>query len=99
MIVDNVALVAVPQKFFVGRHDEITMLLQSAEMAKDGRAQTLWIEGEAGCGKTWLVNRWLEDVAPNFRVFRAEADELASDVSLELTSQIGSFLAADGFSA
>jgi ATP/maltotriose-dependent transcriptional regulator MalT len=87
-----------PQKrVFVGRVDEIASLSACAELCRAGRAQVAWVEGEAGCGKTGLINRWLDQLPSDFRVLRAEADELAKEVSLELTGQLGDFAAADGF--
>jgi DNA-binding CsgD family transcriptional regulator len=85
------------RRIFVGRLAELGSLSACAELSRSGKAQVVWVEGEAGCGKTGLLNSWLEDLPTDFRVFRAEADELANDVPLELASQLGEFEAADGF--
>ena len=59
----------------------------------------VWVEGEAGSGKTALISNWLSGLAPDFQVLRAEADELAKEVPLELAGQLGTFDATDGFGA
>jgi ATP/maltotriose-dependent transcriptional regulator MalT len=85
------------ESVFVGRLDEIAALSSCAGLTQAGKAQVVWVEGEAGCGKTGLVNSWLRHIPDDFHVLRAEADELAKDVSLELAGQLGDFAAADGF--
>jgi predicted ATPase len=84
-------------RIFVGRVDEIASLSACAGLSQAGRAQVVWIEGEPGCGKTGLINQWLDRLPSDFHVLRAEADELAKDVSLELVGQLGIFVATDGF--
>jgi ATP/maltotriose-dependent transcriptional regulator MalT len=86
-----------PSPIFVGRSSEIASLSRCVELSLAGKAQTVWIEGEAGCGKTGLVNWWLDHLSDEFRVFRAEADELATELSLEVVGQLGRFDATDGF--
>jgi hypothetical protein len=87
------------ERIFVGRVAELESLSACAGVSKAGRAQVVWVEGEAGCGKTGLVNSWLRHIPSDFQIFRAEADELAMDVALELAAQLGSCGAADGFGA
>ena len=77
----------------------MALLSACAGFSQVGRAQAVWVEGEAGCGKTGLVNNWLSQIPPDFRVLRAEADELAKDVALELAGQLGTLAATDGFGA
>jgi DNA-binding CsgD family transcriptional regulator len=85
------------ERAFVGRVDEIGVLSRSTELARTGHAQTVWVEGEAGCGKSALLTRWLNDLPEDVQFLRAEADELAGDVPLELVGQLGDFDAKDGF--
>jgi DNA-binding CsgD family transcriptional regulator len=73
------------------------LLSACAERSRAEVAQTVWVEGEAGCGKTALINCWLSLLPNDFRVLRAEADELAKDVSLDLVGQLGRFDSTDGF--
>jgi hypothetical protein len=87
------------RRIFVGRVAELGSLSTSAELSRSGKAQVVWVEGEAGCGKTGLLNAWLDGLPPDFRVLRAEADELAKNLPLELASQLGDFPSADGFGA
>jgi ATP/maltotriose-dependent transcriptional regulator MalT len=82
---------------FVGRASEIASLASCAALSQAGKAQVAWIEGEAGCGKTGLVNHWLRGISGEFQVIRAEADELTRDLTLNLAGQLGSFVATDGF--
>ncbi len=85
------------RRIFVGRLAELGSLSTCAELSRSGKAQVVWIEGEAGCGKTGLLNSWLDGLPTDFRVLRAEADELAKELPLELVSQLGDFASADGF--
>jgi DNA-binding CsgD family transcriptional regulator len=87
------------EQIFVGRIDELASLAACAGLSQDGKAQVVWIEGEAGCGKTGLVNDWLHRIPTDFQLLRAEADELASDLALELAGQLGTFASTDGFGA
>jgi DNA-binding CsgD family transcriptional regulator len=87
------------ERIFVGRVDEIASLSACAGLSRAGSAQVVWVEGEAGYGKTGLLNSWLHQLSPDFHVLRAEADELASDVALELAGQLGTLASIDGFGA
>jgi DNA-binding CsgD family transcriptional regulator len=82
---------------FVGRVDELASLVSCADLARSGKAQVVWIEGEAGCGKTGLVRRFFSLLPKDLQVLQAEADELAQDVSLEVAGQLGDFSSTDGF--
>jgi DNA-binding CsgD family transcriptional regulator len=87
------------ERIFVGRVDEIASLSECAGLSRAGKAQVVWVEGEAGFGKTGLLNSWLHQLSPDFHVLRAEADELARDVDLELAGQLGTLTSTDGFGA
>jgi class 3 adenylate cyclase/tetratricopeptide (TPR) repeat protein len=48
---------------FVGRHDELRMLGNRFERARDGEGQTVLIVGEAGIGKSRLLHEFRERIA------------------------------------
>lgn len=53
---------AVPENagFLVGRDDLLQQLTQAWGTAKGGQKQLLFLQGEAGLGKTAVINHWLE---------------------------------------
>ncbi len=53
----------VNERMFVGRDDELAKIMSCVEAAGGGRAQVVWIEGEAGSGKTAVVRRVLDGLA------------------------------------
>ena len=67
--------------------------------AASGRPGVVWIEGEAGAGKTALLRTAVAALAADFRVVRAEADELASGVAFDVVAQLGVRDAAAPFPA
>ena len=67
--------------------------------AAAGRPGVVWIEGEAGAGKTALLRAAVVALAADFRVVRAEADELALGVSFDVVTQLGVRDAAAPFPA
>jgi DNA-binding CsgD family transcriptional regulator len=83
----------------VGREAELAAIGEAADQAAAGRAQAVWIEGVAGTGKSALLRAALDGLPPAFTPVRAEADELAGDVSLEVVSQLGVTRATDPFEA
>ena len=48
----------------------------------------VWVEGEAGSGKTALVRQAIRLLPAGFSVVRAQADELAADIAYELALQL-----------
>lgn len=80
---------------FAGRSSELAAIRARAESAAAGAPGVVWIEGEAGAGKTALTDRAVEALPAGFTVVRAEADELAADVPLDLVAQLG-VTGADG---
>ena len=89
----------VNERVFVGRDDELAKIMSCVEAAGGGRAQMVWIEGDAGSGKTAVVRRVVEALPSGFSVLRAEADELSRDVALGVVSQFGPVAAGTGFAA
>jgi len=73
----------------VGRGGELTAILAKAREAADGHPWVLWIEGEAGSGKTSLLRAALRALPEGYRVLAAEADELATDMAFQLVEQLG----------
>src|SRR3954463_2991214 len=59
---------------FIDREAELSWLLAAFEIAGQGRPQTVLIEGEAGIGKTALVERFVAQL-PTVRLLRASGEE------------------------
>ena len=73
----------------VGRRAELAALSAAAKAAADYRPVVVWIEGDAGSGKTSLLRHALGSLPQGFPVVTAEADEFASDISFNLLEQLG----------
>ncbi len=84
---------------FVGREPELAAIEACVDDAAGGRAWVVWIEGEAGSGKTALVDRVVETLPSAFAVLRADADELAIDVPFGVVAELGGITAESGFAA
>ena len=63
----------------MGRDAELTTISQRLAAAANGHAGVVWIEADAGFGKTALVRRILGTLPDGFVVISAEADELARE--------------------
>ena len=74
---------------FVARAQELSIISASAEAAKARRPGVVWVEGEAGSGKTALVRQAVKALPAGFSVLKAQADELATDIAYELAVQLG----------
>ena len=74
---------------FIGRAPELAVVAASAEAAAARRPSVIWVEGEAGSGKTALAHQAVKALPAGFSVVRAMADELAADVAYELVTQLG----------
>jgi DNA-binding CsgD family transcriptional regulator/tetratricopeptide (TPR) repeat protein len=72
---------------FVGRLDELRVLHDAFEETSGGRSQVVLLEGEAGIGKTTLVERFLSEL-PATRVLRASGDESESHVPFAMADQL-----------
>ncbi|MFW0795021.1 AAA family ATPase [Gordonia sp. CPCC 205515] len=79
-----------PTSIPVGRQAERATLAELARDAADARPRVVLLEGEAGVGKSSLVRAAVGDL-DSFTVLRADADELATDASMWLLSQLGEF--------
>jgi DNA-binding CsgD family transcriptional regulator len=77
---------------FVGRHDELQALRDAHDEGSAGQPQIVLVEGEAGIGKTTLVERFLSEL-PETRILRASGDESESHVPFAMADQL---LRSDG---
>jgi DNA-binding CsgD family transcriptional regulator len=87
------------EDLFVGRADGLARLLSCADDAAKGAARVVWIEGEAGSGKTALLRRALRSLPPTFTVLRAEAEEITQEIPFSVISQLVSLSSAEPFGA
>jgi hypothetical protein len=80
---------------FVGRQHELRALRDAFVEASGGRSHVVVVEGEAGIGKTTLVERFLGELQAA-RVLRASGDESESHVPFAMADQL---LRCDGRSS
>jgi Cdc6-like AAA superfamily ATPase len=83
--VDPVAIAAT--SVFVGRQSELRALHDAFGQASGGHSQLLLVEGEAGIGKTTLVERFVSELQAT-RVLRASGDEAESHVPFATADQL-----------
>jgi len=83
----------------VGRGDELAAIAAIAGDAATGHARVVWIEGQAGSGKTALLRAALGALPQGFTLLAAEADELAGDIPFHLARQLGAATATSAFPA
>ncbi len=74
---------------FVGRAQELALIAACVQEAAAGRCRLVWVEGEAGSGKTSLISQALLALPVGFQVLRAQADELAGDEPFDVAKQLG----------
>ena len=72
---------------FVGRQTELRALHDGFAEATGGRSLTVLVEGEAGIGKTTLVEHFLTQVHAT-RILRASGDESESHVPFAVADQL-----------
>ncbi len=72
---------------FVGRTNEITRLRALFDEALSGTPRTLLVDGEAGIGKTTLVEHFLAEVS-GARVLRASGDESETGIRFAVVDQL-----------
>jgi predicted ATPase len=83
----------------VGRERERAALAASADAAEQRRAQVVWLEGEAGTGKTSLARNAVRQLGDRFVVLWTAADEPSRDVAYATIAQLGVNSAANPFTA
>ena len=72
---------------FVGRQAELRALHDAFAEAAREHSQLVLVEGEAGIGKTTLVERFLSELHAT-RILRASGDESESHVRFALADQL-----------
>jgi DNA-binding CsgD family transcriptional regulator len=77
-----------PPVGFVGRQRELEALSSIAGTVMSGASRVVWVEGEAGSGKTSLVRQALSQLPPNVRIRRATGEELAVEVEFAVMDQL-----------
>src|SRR5215471_7999854 len=78
---------------FVGRSSEVAALTRALADAQAGRAGVVLVEGEAGFGKTVLVQHFLREVR-HPAVLRVSASEAETAVSYGVLAQLVSAVRA-----
>jgi DNA-binding CsgD family transcriptional regulator len=76
-----------PTSVFVGRQSELQALRDAFADASQAHSQILLVEGEAGIGKTTLLERFLSGLGAT-RIVRASGDESESHVPFALADQL-----------
>ena len=84
---------------FVGRSREFDLVRSCLDMARSGQPWVVWVEGEAGSGKTSFARQVRQGLPADVRVVRAVGDELASDVMFALVDQLAPLRARSAFAA
>jgi DNA-binding CsgD family transcriptional regulator len=72
---------------FVGRHSELRALRDALAEAASGRSQIVIVEGEAGIGKTSLLERFLAELEAA-RILRASGEESEAHVPFATADQM-----------
>ena len=70
-----------------GRETETRAVTQAMDAARAGRPQVLWVEGEAGMGKTAFLSRCL-DGAGEMVVLQASGDESETTLDYGVVTQL-----------
>jgi ATP/maltotriose-dependent transcriptional regulator MalT len=84
---------------FVGRAHELDVVSSCLDMARSGRPWVVWVEGEAGSGKTAFTRQVLNGLPKDVRVARALCDELATDATFAMVDQLAPLTARSAFAA
>ena len=82
----------------VGRGAERDAIASALEEARSGHPRVVWVEGDAGLGKTALVRHVVAHRPAGMQAAHAQADELAGGRPFELARQLGS-TSAESFAA
>ncbi|HXW82547.1 MAG TPA: AAA family ATPase [Acidimicrobiales bacterium] len=77
------------KELLVGRRAELQAIAAALGAAWSGHPLVVWVEGDAGMGKTALVRQAVTGLLADVEVVRAQADELASSVPFELARRLG----------
>ena len=82
----------------IGRGAARDAIASALEEARSGHPRVVWVEGDAGLGKTALVRHVGSHLSEGMQVVQAQADELAGERPFELARQLGS-TSAESFAA
>jgi DNA-binding CsgD family transcriptional regulator len=74
----------------VARNAERESIARALDETASGHPLVVWIEGDAGLGKTALVRYVVAHLRPDVQLARAHGDELAGGRPFELARQLGS---------
>jgi predicted ATPase len=88
-----------PADAFVGRRDELAVISSYVDAIVSGSPWVIWVEGDAGSGKTALVRQALSGLSSEVRVLQATADELSADVEFAVVDQLAAIRGRSGFVA
>jgi ATP/maltotriose-dependent transcriptional regulator MalT len=105
VLVDRAAPLEAPDRdrpdgeVFVGRGREFDLVVSCLDMVRSGRPWVVWVEGDAGSGKTSFARRVLRGLPSDVRVTRAFGDKLASDVMFAVADQLAPLTARSAFAA
>ena len=75
------------------------MIASYVDAIVSGNPWVIWVEGDAGSGKTTLVRQALSGLSAEVRVLQATADELSADVEFAVVDQLGAIRGRSGFVA
>ncbi|MHB1139633.1 MAG: AAA family ATPase, partial [Microthrixaceae bacterium] len=84
---------------FVGRAGQLAVLREAAADVANGRARVVFVEGEAGAGKTALVRHGVASELSGFHVVWTQAEELAADEPMFVARQVTPTSASTPFAA
>src|SRR5689334_15904567 len=83
---------------FVGRAAELDVLHGALAEARAGTSRVVWIEGDAGAGKTTLIRRFLADTHANSEtglVVSASGDDSEEGLPFGVLQQLARALPSD----
>ena len=83
----------------VGRTEEQEAIEVALREAVAGQPSVVWVEADAGFGKTALVRHALARMPAGMQVQEAHADELATEVPFELAGRLGASTTDNSFGA
>ncbi len=91
---------AAPATVMVGRGDDLALLRAAFERALDGARQIVFVAGEAGIGKTTLIDRFVEELERSGRTAIARGQCLEqygeSEAYLPVLEALGGLVREDG---
>ncbi|MGO9855520.1 MAG: AAA family ATPase [Acidimicrobiales bacterium] len=82
----------------VGRRAERESIARALDEVGSGNPRVVWVEGDAGMGKTALVRHAVAQLPAGLQLAHTDADELAAGRPFELARQLGS-TSAESFAA